>query len=145
MEYFLRFSEQLKELLFDKNVTPELLSHKLNIDLSLIYKWQRNQSVPSLDNIIKLSDYFESSIDFIAGRKEQNYYSKHKKTVPFKERLQKIISNSGLSNYAFGKKYSIPRTTLWHWIHGNSAPLLDSLIKLADLLDVTIDYLVGRE
>ena len=139
------FSEQLKGLIFDKKTTLETLGNDLKIDLSQFYRWQRNSSVPSLDNLIKLSDYFEVTIDFLAGRKEQNYYSNHKESASFGERLQEIISKTGLSYYAFGKKHRVSRSTIRHWIRGESDPLLDSLIKLADSLDVSIDYLVGRE
>ena len=145
MESLCAFGERIKELIFDKKITPEILSDRLNLDLSLIYKWQRGDSVPNLDSLIRLSRHFCVTIDFLSGRNDENHFTNTECRTPFNIRLQEIINETGLSNYAFSRKYNISRETIRHWVNGERTPLLDSIIKLADLLDVTIDNLVGMQ
>ena len=58
----MNFFRQLRE---SRNMTQEALGNELGLDKSAICKWEKNESFPSRDNIIKLADFFECSIDDI--------------------------------------------------------------------------------
>lgn len=139
------FIERLREQLFEHNMTVEQLEIETSISSSNIYKWLRNESIPNLDSLTLLSRYFKCSIDFLTGRLIQNNYSPNNKSATFSIRLRTLINKTGFSNYKFANINNIPRTSLHHWLTGRSQPLMDNLIKLADYLDVSIDFLVGIE
>lgn len=139
-----KFAERLQEQLDDHKMTAEQLGTELSISSSNIYKWLRDESIPNLDSLIKLSDYFKCNLDFLSGRAVENYYTA-KNVMPICNRLRFIISEKDTSDYMFAKNAKIPRTSLHHWLTGRSEPLLDSLIKIADYLDCTLDWLIGRE
>ncbi len=50
------FSDTLCELILENNLTAETLSKAVNIDRSVIYRYQRKKSVPSLLNAVKIAD-----------------------------------------------------------------------------------------
>lgn len=62
----------------------------------------------------------------------------------FKESFSEIIQEKGMSLYKIAKETDIPKTILYDWASGKREPVSDYIIKLADYLDVSLDYLFGR-
>jgi len=61
------------------------------------------------------------------------------------ERLTELRTQSGLSQREFSKRVSIAQPTVANWEVGRREPSIDTLIKIAQFFDVSLDYLVGRE
>jgi repressor LexA len=61
------------------------------------------------------------------------------------EKFQQIITFKGITSYRVAKDTGISTTTLSDWKHGKSKPKADKLIKLADYLGVSLDYLVRND
>jgi|GEM_PF-4725883 len=108
------FGERIKELIFDKKITPEILGSDLQIDWSLVYRWQRKEYTPNLTTLLKLSDYFEVTLEYLSGRTDVNQHTKHLSPVPFNGRLQELISKKSNSTFAFCKQYNIHFSTIQH-------------------------------
>jgi transcriptional regulator with XRE-family HTH domain len=51
----------------------------------------------------------------------------------------------GLTQSELGKRAKIAAAAISHFETGQRAPSLDSLVKLADALDCSVDLLLGRE
>ena len=49
-----------------------------------------------------------------------------------------------ISQYALAKKLGISQSTICNWLNGKKEPSIESLWKLSDFFDVSIDYLVGK-
>ena len=49
------------------------------------------------------------------------------------------------SEYMIEKKAELPKGSFYRWRNGRANPSYEALKKLADYLDVSLDYLVGRE
>lgn len=64
------FAERLKDLRTEKELSQAELSKKLNgkITKSAISRWELKKRVPNLDAVIMLADFFDVSIDYLAGR-----------------------------------------------------------------------------
>ena len=60
------FYENLMHLIKEDELTVGELAIKLNLGETTIYKW-KNQS-PSLENAIKVADYFDVSLDGLCNR-----------------------------------------------------------------------------
>ena len=56
---------QLKELRKEKGVSQEDLANVLGVSRQAVYKWENNKGYPDIENLIRLSDYFEVTIDEI--------------------------------------------------------------------------------
>ena len=63
----------------------------------------------------------------------------------FVERLDDYMKQNGLNIQNLAKKLNIPRRTLNSWMLKNRVPRIDYIYMIADYLNVSIDYLVGRE
>lgn len=63
------FSERLQYLIeFYKYPSPKSFRKDLNLSKSRFNEWLKGTRVPSLDNIIKISEGLECSVDFVLGR-----------------------------------------------------------------------------
>ncbi len=61
--------------------------------------------------------------------------------MKIKELRQKI----NLSQNEMARRLGMPQTTLFNYEAGKNEPSIETLIKLADFFNVSIDELVGRE
>ena len=62
----------------------------------------------------------------------------------FKERLRKARDFRGWSQGDLGQKAGMPASSIAHFETGARKPSFDSLRRLANALEVTTDYLLGR-
>ena len=61
-----------------------------------------------------------------------------------KDRIKQMLQKRKKTEYWLGKETGISKGTMWAYIEGKSIPGAINLIKIADALDCSIDYLVGR-
>lgn len=94
----------------------------------------------SLDSL--LSDYLEKSKERYLKIKESDLM---KNTNIFPQRLKELRLKKGLTQTELGKKIGIKQNSYSDWESGKNEPSLENLIKLADLLEVSVDLLLGRE
>ncbi len=62
----------------------------------------------------------------------------------FKDIFSKLVQDKDLSLYKVSKETSIPKSIIYEWASGKREPVSEYLIKLADYLDCSVDYLLGR-
>ncbi len=65
-----KFSERLKELRNERNMTRQALADELHISVRLVGYWENGQRECSLDMLIKISNIFDVSVDFLIGNKD---------------------------------------------------------------------------
>ena len=63
----------------------------------------------------------------------------------FDDRLKSAILDSPLCINEICRRSGIARTTLYSWLIGGSGPSALGIVKLAPVLKVTSDYLLGIE
>ena len=67
------------------------------------------------------------------------------KEASFKERLESEIDYNGFSKTDFAYKAGISLATLNMYLYKNSIPAADTAVKMAEVLNTTVEYLVtGR-
>ena len=62
----------------------------------------------------------------------------------FKENFVNLLQLRGLSAYRIAKDTRIPKSVLYAWASGENEPASEYLPDLADYLDCSVDYLLGR-
>lgn len=62
----------------------------------------------------------------------------------FAERLRKARKTRGLTQARVAELLEISPRVYNRWERGTSVPKLDTVVKIAELLEVTVDALVGR-
>ena len=60
-------------------------------------------------------------------------------------RLRELRSKSGLTQNEVAIKLGVSGQTILNWENGIYEPKINQLIQLADLFDITVDYLIERK
>ena len=61
------------------------------------------------------------------------------------KRLKEIRMRNGLSQQALGSLIGVTKVSICGYENGTRVPTMENLVKLADILNITVDYLLGRE
>ena len=64
-------NEILKNTRKNEKLTAKELATQLNVSTSLIYEWEHGRANPSINELIKLANIFETSIDYLVGRTDE--------------------------------------------------------------------------
>ena len=65
-------AKNLKQLRLEKHLSQKDISNALNIAVSTYANWEQVRRDPSLDDLLKITNYLEVSSDFLLGIDE--YY-----------------------------------------------------------------------
>ena len=60
----------------------------------------------------------------------------------FPENLKKAIKEKGFTQTGLAKQANLPFETVSKWVRGKSFPRLDSLVLIANVLEISIDELL---
>lgn len=64
----MNFHSRFMALLNERGITAYRLAKETGISERLVGYWKEGGKTPSLENLIKLADYFGISIDYLVGR-----------------------------------------------------------------------------
>ncbi len=147
MDILSKLPERLKELMFYKGVNAPALAKELGIRSSTITRYLQGVCLPQFEIFVALLEYFNCSADYLLGvidlpkQEGQNFAP----VPPFCRQFRAAMKGCGVSQYALQKRTGITWSNFHKWLNGISLPYADSLVKLANGLDCSVDFLLGRE
>ena len=94
--------------------------------------------------LVTLADFFVCSTDFLLGLENENYSRDFEKCPPFDTRFSELLTQCGISQYRLEKLTGISHSTMVYWKNGTKRPTVDSVIRIAEKLNVTVDFVLGR-
>ncbi|AHI06244.1 hypothetical protein BDW_08720 [Bdellovibrio bacteriovorus W] len=59
--------------------------------------------------------------------------------------LRKLIEEKRLSITELSRRSKVPAKTIYHWMNGQQPRKMEHLFSIADVLEVTVEELFGRE
>ena len=139
-----KFAETLYSLMREKNINAPALGKILETDRTNITRYLRAERLPLYHGFIALCEYFNVSADVLLGRVDYSNEELFQPIQPFSSTLRRIMKETGTSQYSIVKKLGVSGGTMYYWLSGKSLPTVENLDKLADFMDVSIDYLLGR-
>lgn len=139
------FQEMLKDLLSYSGLNANKLSKKIGVSSSTITRYLKGERLPTVKYLVILADYFKCTTDFLLGLDTESRAAEFKECPPFKERFAQIVEETKLNNNQFCITCGINDKRFYSWLDGTSEPYIDNLIRLSKRLDLTVDYIVGRE
>lgn len=71
MEFRILFKENLRKIREQRGETQQQVADALGIPRRHYQKFEYGQNLPSLENFIALADHFNVSLDYLAGRTEE--------------------------------------------------------------------------
>lgn len=139
------FAERLSELMFYRGIDAAKLSTELACGDCTIYHYLSGRYLPTVAMTVKLADYFECTTDYLLGLTEKSDTKLFKPCPPFEERLENLCKTLGTTRYRLQKKTNISESTMRYWIRGKTAPSIVNVVKIAEALECTVDFVLGRE
>ena len=148
-----KFHEKLKMLRKKQGFTQKELARLLGTVQSVYSKWERGVYEPNYENLSMLACIFDVSIDFLLSDYIEISKDKYLRMQEsyliisnvFPQRLKEIRIKRGLTQTELGKKVGVKQSTFTNWENGKREPNFEIVIKLADLLEVSVDWLFGRK
>ncbi|AUM89149.1 transcriptional regulator [Clostridium botulinum] len=67
------FGDRLKELREEKELTQEELGKLLNVSRQTVSGYEAENIEPNINNLVRLADIFNVSLDYLLGRTKERY------------------------------------------------------------------------
>ena len=139
-----KFAENLFSLMSERNLNAPKLAVELNIDRTSITEYLRGKRFPNFKVFVSMLNFFNISADVFLGRAEYSSATEFYPIAPFGTTLRKVMEETHTTQYRIEKELHISGGTMYYWLINQSLPTVPNLDKLADFMDVSIDYLLGR-
>lgn len=138
------FSERLSELLFDARLNPPAFAKMIGCSRGTINRYLSGRYVPTLDMLLRMADALNCTTDFLLALEPENYQKTFKPVPPFKDRIREVAGELGMSLYRIQKITRIPETVMYYWTTGDTVPTVENLVKMAEALGCSVDFIIGR-
>lgn len=138
------FAERLEELIFEKGKPTRFIAKEMGIGKTALYDYLSGKKMPTLLNLIKITDYFSCSTDFILGLENESYETSF---LPFKgidKSLPKVLAQFNLTRYKLEKLTGVSESTLYYWAKGQKLPSVEKIVAICEKLDCSVDFFLGR-
>ncbi len=138
------FAERLAELLFENELSVPKFAKEIDCARSTINSYLNAQKMPVLDMVVRMSDYFQCTTDFLLGLTDENSVKQFTPLPPFSQRFPMLCKKFGYTKYRLQKLTGIPESSLYNWQRGDNTPAIDRLVQIAEIFGCSVDYLIGR-
>lgn len=98
------FGEILQELRKDHGLTQEEVALKLNVSRTVLSKYESNENEPNLDFLVRCSDFFHVSVDYLLGKTKISLPQDFIHEFNYSKNVMKKI-NFILQKFSSSKKY----------------------------------------
>lgn len=102
------FAERIIELKEENHLSNLQFEKICGCKNQSISSWLTKGVYPKLVNLIRLSNYFKCSIDYILGLTENKDFSRREYPVSFLVRISKLLVKNDISEYALAKACDCP-------------------------------------
>ena len=92
-------AENIRAFRKERSLTQEQLSEALGVTAGAVYKWEAKLSIPDLELIIQMADFFDTSVDVLLGYEVKD--NRHEATV---KRLQEYRRSKDWDGLAEAEK-----------------------------------------
>lgn len=133
---------RIRELRVEKGITQVKFAQMLSTSQANISGWELEKWEPDKNALKKMSEIFGCSIDFILGNDKEIEF--HQKNLPM-EKLKQLRLEKHLTQSDMAKMLDITVSAYGNYELGQREPNLETLIKLADYFQVSVDYLIGHD
>lgn len=139
-----KFAETLSACMEERGVNAPALGKILKTDRSNITRYLRGVRLPGYPLFIAFLEYFNVSADVLLGRVDYCNVQNFQSVQPFGNVLRKALDETKVSQYRLQKDLHFSSATTYSWLRNKSIPSIEHIVNLADYLDVSVDYLLGR-
>ena len=95
----MKLAENIRTFRKDRSLTQEQLSEVLGVTAGAVYKWEAGLSVPDIELILQMADFFDTSVDVLLG-----YEMKDNRLDATVKRLQEYRRQKDMAGLAEAEK-----------------------------------------
>jgi transcriptional regulator with XRE-family HTH domain len=140
-EVTMMFAEKLKTLRKQKGLTQTKFAKDFNIATGTIGMWETGKRQPDYNTLVKIAKYFDVSINYLLEEQAEP-----EELQIARSRTRELHeTNSVPTIQTIEEKTGTSYTTFRQWYEGTGDYFNDKLYLIADLYNVSIDYLLGRQ
>ena len=140
-----KIGDRIKELRVKHGLTQKDIAALLDVSPSTVGMYEQNRREPDANTIIKISEQFNVSTDYLLGNSKENESYGTLLISKFGILIKQEREQKGISQKEFAEKIGVPANTLCQWETGKREPDYEMLKKIANCLEVSTDYLLGIE
>lgn len=140
-----KFAETLSELLVLNEMKAPALAKQIGCGRNTINRYLNGNQMPDVEILVRIADYFNCTVDFLMGIDAENKAEKFAKCPPFSNRLGFLCDYFNKTKYALQKGSDIPESAIYSWQRGETSPNIESIIKIAEFFECSVDFVLGRE
>lgn len=128
---------RLKELRSFHGIKQRDIAELLGIDRTTYGKYETGASEPDFNTIERIADFYNVTVDYLFGRSNgvNNVFS---------IRLKMLRKEHDITQEELANSIGVSRSAVSMWEIAASQPDNDLLLKISQVLNVSIDYLLGR-
>ena len=89
----LEIGNRLKDLRLKKEMTQKEVADELHVSFQSISKWELNKSYPDLDNLVKLCQLYDVSLDYVVGHRDKSVFEKFISSLKRSEKEDKKMTS----------------------------------------------------
>ena len=140
-----KIGDRIKELRVKHGLTQKDIAALLDVSPSTVGMYEQNRREPDANTLVKISERFNVSTDYLLGTPEKNELSSSSLISGFGMLMRQVREEKGITVEKMAVDLGMP-TTLLIGIEAKSVPpSLNAAIKIANYLEVSIDYLLGTD
>ena len=143
-----QFQESIQDLMNEHKLNRVMLAKAVGVTSTTINGFFNYDYYPQIELAIKLSNYFDCSIDYLFGLtdvKTKEYDLDMNKVMQnFNDNISSMLKSSGVSNGKAMRDMGMGEFTLYRWRRG-MFPKTVTLIAVAKYFGVSVEYLLGHE
>ena len=139
-----KFAENLLGVMEERNINAPALAEAVKVHRTSITRYLRGERLPNYKDFVAIVEYFNISADLLLGRIEYCEVNAFHDVEPFGDTLRQVMQENKVSQYRLQKDLHFSSATTNFWLSNKKLPSMDRVDKLADYLEVSVDYLLGR-
>ena len=142
----MNITERLRELREEKNLKIHDISAYLEIDKDLYGKYERQNVIIPIKHLLKVSEYFNVSIDYIFDFSDIKQYNKSSNANIdlLSKRLKEIRKNNNLTQEKLAKEINTNKSVICAYEKGNRFIPTPFLYEICKKYHISADYLLGK-
>jgi Predicted transcriptional regulators len=140
-------SKRLRKLRIESGYTQEELAKQLGIAQGTYsrYGTKTRHMIPSITRLKELAEIFNVSVSYLLGETDDRPTPIFKKSEPatFAERINFLRTSKGKSQAEVAKNLGLSRQAYNNYERGDRFPNIETIEKLAEFFNVSVEYLVN--
>ncbi len=144
MSISLSFQKRFNSILEDSDYTRNELAKLIPLSQSTLSNALTYGIIPSTKTLVKISDFFDISINFLLGKTDVEDFDKSSSPANFQSRFESLCSEKEVTHYKVASDCLFDKSNISRWISKGFLPELEILELLCDYFNVSIDYILGR-